>query len=168
MHALKSRVVLFVISMFVWSLLNWLPDWQHLLVGVFVSCFVAFMTGDLFSRRPDMIIHFRRYVYFVFVYVPVLLWECIKANVDVAYRIIHPRLPINPGIVKVKTSLQSDIALTVLANSITLTPGTMTVDIDEEEKTLYIHWINVKDKDVEASTKYIVNRFERVLTKVFE
>ncbi len=90
------------------------------------------------------------------------------ANIDVAYRVLHPNLPIKPGIVKVKTNLKTDTALTFLANSITLTPGTMSVDIDKDNGFLYIHWINVKDKDVEAATKMIVEKFEKILAKIFE
>jgi multicomponent Na+:H+ antiporter subunit E len=109
-----------------------------------------------------------RYWYFLAYYLPVFLWECFKANVDVAYRVAHPRLPIKPGIVKVKTSLKTDTGLTFLANSITLTPGTLSVDIDRDNGILYVHWINVKKKDVESATKIIVVRFERILRKIFE
>ena len=77
-------------------------------------------------------------------------------------------VPIKPGIVKVETSLKSDTGLTFLANSITLTPGTLTVDIDREGGFLYIHWINVRHKDIEGATKSIVKRFERILTRIFE
>ena len=85
-----------------------------------------------------------------------------------AYRVIHPKLPINPGIVKVKTTLKTDTALTFLANSITLTPGTLSVDIDKDNGILYIHWIDVKAKDVEGATKIIVERFEKILKKIFD
>ena len=100
------------------------------------------------------------------IYIPVLVWECIKANFDVAYRVIHPGLPINPGIVRVKTNLKTAIAKAILANSITMTPGTLTVDIASDN--LYIHWINVKSLDTDQATKRIVSRFEKLLTKVFE
>ncbi|OGW74758.1 MAG: hypothetical protein A2Z72_07960 [Omnitrophica bacterium RBG_13_46_9] len=165
---LKSKIVLFILAFLVWSLLNWVPDWQHLVVGVFVSIFVAYMTGDLFIQRPYVLRHPLRYWYFITSYIPVFLWECFKANIDVAYRVIHPRLPINPGIVKVKTSLKADTALTFLANSITLTPGTLSVDIDREKGILYVHWIDVKVKDIESATKLIVERFENILKKIFE
>ena len=90
----------------------------------------------------------------------------VKANLDVAYRVLHMDLPIRPGIVKVKSTLQSDLGLTFLANSITLTPGTLTVDIIGNE--LYIHWINVLTDDPEQQTAIIVRRFENILKKVFE
>jgi multicomponent Na+:H+ antiporter subunit E len=92
----------------------------------------------------------------------------LKANIEVAYRVVHPRLPIKPGIVKVRTSLQSDIAITLLANSITLTPGTMSVDVDKDRALLYVHWIDVRSPDMESATRIIVDRFERILRKIFE
>jgi len=164
----KSRIVLFILAFLVWSLLNWVPDWQHLIVGIFVAAFVAFMTGDFFIQRPHVLKHPLRYWYFIVFYIPVFLWECLKANIDVAYRVLHPKLPINPGIVKVKTSLRSDTALTFLANSITLTPGTLSVDIDGDNGILYVHWIDVKTKDTDAATKIIVRRFEKILKKIFD
>ena len=155
-------------SFIAWCFLNWIPDWQHIAVGLFVSAFVAYLTGDLFIQRPHLLRHPLRYWYFTTQYLPIFLWECFKANLDVAYRVLHPRLPINPGIVKVKTTLKSDTALTFLANSITLTPGTLSVDIDTDNGVLYVHWINVKAKDVEAATKIIVERFEGILRKIFD
>ena len=165
---MKSKIVLFLIALVVWSLLSWAPDWQHLFVGIFVALVVALTTGDLFILRPHILKHPLRYWYFCVYYVPILLWECLKANIDVAYRVLHPSLPINPGIVKVETNLKSDTALTFLANSITLTPGTLTVDIDSDNGVLYVHWIDVKAKDIEAATRIIVQRFERVLKNIFD
>ena len=165
---MKSKIILFLIAFLVWSLLNWAPDWQHLLVGVFIAWFVAFMTGDLFITRPHVLKRPLRYFYFLFVYLPRFLWECIKANIDVAYRVLHPKLPINPGIVKVKTSLKSDTGITFLANSITLTPGTLSVDVDKEKGSLYVHWIDVREKDIERATEIVVERFERILRRIFE
>lgn len=167
-NGVKSRIVLFVLALLFWLILNWIPDWQHFIVGIFLAFLVAYITGDLFIKRPHVLKHPLRYWYFVTQYIPIFIWECIKANIDVAYRVLHPRLPINPGIVKVKTKLKTDTALTFLANSITLTPGTMTVDIDTDKGILYIHWINVKDKDIEKATEIIVRPFENILEKIFE
>lgn len=163
-----KKILLFIIAFIVWCLLNWLPDWQHLLVGIFVAWFVAFMVGGLFVNRPGYLIQPQRYLYFIFGYLPCFLWEVIRANIDVACRVLHPQLPIKPGIVKVKTSLQSDTALTFLANSITLTPGTMSVDIDRDNGVLYIHWINVQSVDVAKATQIIVERFEKMLKRIFD
>ena len=164
---MKSRIILFILALFIWMLLSWPPDTQHLIVGVLVAAFAAFMTGDMFVQRPYVFKHPRRYLWFGY-YIAVFTWECLKANVDVAWRVAHPKMPIFPGIVKVKTTLKSDSGLTFLANSITLTPGTLSVDIDRENGFLYIHWINVRDKEIEGATKFIVQRFERILKEIFE
>jgi multicomponent Na+:H+ antiporter subunit E len=164
---MKSKLVLFIIGFIVWSLLTWPLDFQHLIAGLMVAAFVAFITGDLFSRRPHHFGHITRYIWFCY-YVPMFLWECLKANIDVALRVLNPKLPINPGIVKVKTTLKSDTGLTFLANSITLTPGTLCVDIDTEKGILYIHWIDVKTQDTDKATELIVSPFEKILKKIFE
>ena len=164
---MKSRVILFLLGLMVWVLLNWIPDWQHMIIGIFVATFVAYMTGDFFVKRPHLFTHLSRYLWFLY-YIPIFIWECFKANIDVAYRVIHPNLPIHPGIVKVKTALKSDTALTFLANSITLTPGTLSVDIDKENGFLYVHWIEVRDKDIDKATELIVQRFEKILKRIFE
>ncbi|MBC8473526.1 MAG: Na+/H+ antiporter subunit E [Candidatus Omnitrophica bacterium] len=164
---MSRKIVLFILGFVAWAILNWVPDWQHLLVGVFVSALVVFLTGDFFVKRPHLFAHPGRYLWFLY-YIPIFAWECFKANIDVAYRVIHPDLPIHPGIVKVRTTLTSDTALTFLANSITLTPGTLTVDVDKENACLYIHWIEVKDKDINKATKLIVEKFEKILKRIFE
>jgi len=164
---MRSRIILFILGLLVWFLLSWPPDLQHLLVGIVIAGFVAFMTGDMFIQRPHLFAHIKRYFWFLY-YLPLFIWECLKANIDVAYRVSHPDLPINPGIVKVKTTLKSDAGLTFLANSITLTPGTLSVDLDQEKGFLYVHWINVKDKDIEKATEIIVERFEKILKRIFE
>jgi len=165
---MKKRIVLFLTALIVWVLLNWVPDAQHLFVGVLAAALVAYLTGDLFIQRPYLLKHPHRYSVFFFQYLPVFFWEVIKANVDVALRIVHPRLPISPGIVKVRTTLKSDTALTFLANSITLTPGTMSVDVDRASGILYIHWIDVRTQETEEATRMIVERFEKILSKIFE
>lgn len=164
---MKSRIILFCLAFLIWIFLTWPLDSQHFIIGILVSGFVAYMTGDMFIKRPYVFKHPTRYLWFLY-YVPLFIWECIKANIDVAYRVIHPDLPINPGIIKVKTTLKSDTALTFLANSITLTPGTMTVDIDRENGILYIHWIDVKETDTQRATEIIVKIFEDILRRIFE
>jgi len=163
----KSQIILFFLAFLIWAFLTWPLDLQHLIIGILVCSFVAFMTGDMFIKRLHTLKNISRYLWFLY-YIPLFIWECIKANIDVAYRVGHPDLPINPGIVKVKTTLKSDTGLTFLANSITLTPGTMSVDIDPDNGFLYIHWIDVKDKDIQKATEIIVQTFEKILKRIFE
>jgi multicomponent Na+:H+ antiporter subunit E len=71
--------------------------------------------------------------------------EVIKANLDVAYRVLT--MKIRPGIIRVKSGMKTDLGVFMLANSITLTPGTITVDIDEATNDLFIHNINIGEGD---------------------
>lgn len=165
---MMSRLVFFLVALVVWVGLTWPVDLQNLVAGLIFCGLATWVAGHVFVGRSRLLTHPRRYVYFLLQYVPLFLWEVLKANFDVAYRVLHPRLPIRPGIVEVRTSLVSDIGLTFLANSITLTPGTMTVDIDQANGRLFVHWIDVKATDVEKATKLVAGRFEPILRKIFE
>jgi multicomponent Na+:H+ antiporter subunit E len=110
--------------------------------GVVLSLIVAFLaTKVLFQKRNYKILDLKRWVIFLMYFFGPFLIALIKCNLDVAYRVITGK--INPGIVKISPELKTDLGITLLANSITLTPGTLTVDIDEKTNDLYIHWINV-------------------------
>jgi len=164
---MRSSLVLFIVAFIVWIMLSWPLDLQHFIVGILISSLITFITWDIFSTKTRILKKPGRYLWFL-VYIPLFSWECFKANIDVAYRVVHPNLPINPGIVKIKTNLRSHLGLTFLANSITLTPGTMSVDINPEEGYLYIHCIDVKSQDVEAASKIIAGKFEKILGRIFE
>lgn len=98
-------------------------------------------------------------------YMGVFLRELLKANLNVAGIVFSPRLVIEPGIVEITTRLQSPVGRMVLANSITLTPGTLTVDIQGDR--LFIHWINVGTRDIEAATREIAAVFEKHLVVIY-
>ena len=162
---LKVRLFDFLLTFLVWWALTWTLDPITLSVGLLVSAGIVVFLSDLFP--PEMVLLFSpRRLFWLLVYIPYFFYYVFKANLDVLYRVLHPDLPINPGIVKVRTSLTTDLAKTFLANSITLTPGTLSVDIEGEY--LYIHWINVISKDMEGATTIIVNRFENIIRRIFE
>jgi len=167
MVRIKSSILTFCVAFVIWTILSWEISVVSFVVGALISVLISIATGHLFTDYPGKWIQPKRYLYFLF-YVFIFLKECVRANIDVALRVIKPGLPINPGIVKVRTRLKSEAALTFLANSITLTPGTLSVDIDPAQGIIYVHWIDVKDKDLVRATNIIVERFERVIEKVFE
>jgi len=161
-----EKLVLFIVSFLIWLILTWTVYPVALGVGILLSLFIAFWFSDLFVQHPRYFFQPKRILYFLY-YIPVFLYWCVLANIDVAYRVLHPYLPIEPGIVKVKTELKNPVARVALANSITLTPGTLSVDLTEDGY-LYIHWIKVRTQDIEEATKRIVKRFEKILKEVFE
>ncbi|MHC4187007.1 MAG: Na+/H+ antiporter subunit E [Planctomycetota bacterium] len=160
------RVVYFIIGLIIWLLLTWSLDRYNLIAGVLAAALVALIFHDIF---PDEHIIFTSptRIFWLLVYIPVFFYYIIIANLDVVYRALHPEMPIKPGIVKIKTSLKTESGITALANSITLTPGTLSVDLTDDGY-LYIHWIYVKSDDIEGATKHIAQKFEYFLTKIFE
>jgi len=137
---------------------------QELLTGVFVTALISFFTIPLFTCCTLKILAPKR-IFYMIQYLLVFIRELIKSNLDVARRVISPSLPINPGIVKFKSKLPTDYSKMVLANSITLTPGTLSIDIIDD--TFYIHWIDVKTTDPEKAFTEIAETFEKILLKIF-
>lgn len=142
-------------------------DGQSLWLGLLVALVVALLVPESLSREPAKLLSPRRW-FWGLVYLPVLFYHIVAANLQVVYIVLHPELPIRPGTVKVRTSLRTEAGRTALANSITLTPGTLSVDIDDEEGALYVHWIAVGAEDEEGATREIVGRFEPLLRRIFE
>ena len=165
------RLIYFILAFIVWTLLTWpfvegTVDIQVVVAGLIASVFVAIIFHELLPKEHHIFISPVRIFWFL-VYVPVFFYYVIIANFDVVYRALHPKMPIKPGIVKIKTDLKTDSGITALANSITLTPGTLTVDLTGDG-FLYVHWINVKSDDIDQATKYIAQRFEWFIKKIFE
>lgn len=117
---------------------------EEVVAGVILSVVAAFFGKRfLFHGVADTrLLQPNRWVSFL-MYIGPFFIAMAKANVDVAYRVITGK--INPGIVRISPNLKTNIGVTMLANSITLTPGTLTVDVDEKTNDLFIHWINVDE-----------------------
>ncbi len=165
------RLVYFLLAFVVWILLSW-PfvegrlDLQVVIAGLITAAAVSMLFIEILPREHCVFCSATR-IFWLLVYIPVFFYYVVRANFDVVYRALHPKMPIKPGIVKIKTNLKTDSGITALANSITLTPGTLTVDLTDDGY-LYVHWINVKSDDVEAATQLIAQRFEWFLMKIFE
>ena len=160
------RLIYFILAFIVWVLLTWSLDIQIVIAGLIASAIVAILFHEILPKEHHVFISPVRVFWFL-VYVPVFFYYVMKANLDVVYRALHPKMPIRPGIVKIKTSLKTESGITALANSITLTPGTLTVDLTDDG-FLYVHWINVKSDDIEEATKLIARKFEWFLARIFE
>jgi len=160
------RLIYFVLGFIVWMLLTWSTDTQIVIAGLIASAIVAILFHEILPKEHHLFISPMR-LFWLLVYLPVFFYYVMKANLDVVYRALHPKMPIKPGIVKIKTELTTESGITALANSITLTPGTLTVDLTDDG-FLYIHWINVKSDDIEEATKHVAYKFEWFLKKIFE
>jgi multicomponent Na+:H+ antiporter subunit E len=158
-------IAVFILSLIFWLLLTFRFTVPNLIVGSVASVICSAIFTRYYFNNVYKFLEPHRYFWFL-IYLFIFIWECIKANLDVAYRVLHPAMPIRPGIVKVKTTLKSDFAKTLLANSITMTPGTITVDIIGDD--MYIHWIYIRSEDPEVYTKIITGAFEKYIKRIVE
>ena len=160
----------FLLCFVFWLLLTWSFETQELVAGAIVS-----LAAALFASR--FFIHDKAFWLFnpakfgaLFVYIFVFLGELIKANIDVAKRCFGGCKDVNPGIVKVPVDLKPDYAQAMLANSITLTPGTITMEVVEEDGQpyYYIHWIDVAEQDRVKAGEIIKGRMENWIRRIWQ
>lgn len=138
---------------------------QELMLGAFVSVVLTILLANMVEYTIDYKFPIRLLV-FIFAYVPVFIYQLVLSNFDVARRVLSPKIPLNPGFVKIKTDLKGDFAKLTLANSITLTPGTLSIDIKDD--AIYVHTIDVKGKTPEENKQNISSSFEKLLGVVFK
>lgn len=155
----------FVIFFLVWLGFTTSFNVQELLAGAAISLLITILSYKTFTDYGLKFFHPKK-LFNIVKFIVVFLIALIKSNFDVARRVINPKLPINPGIVAYHTNLKSDTAKVFLANAITLTPGTLSVDVIDN--VLYIHWIDVISKDPKVIFDEIGADFERILKEIFE
>ena len=160
----RNVIIVFATLLLFWLMLQGSLARDVLIIGSLVSFAIALLYRDglsfftEFRATPQAFIAgFRYYGYF--------FRELAISNFKLAAIVLSPSLPINPGIVKVRTKLKSRMGRLMLANSITLTPGTLTVEMEGE--WIYVHWVTVDSTDIEAATKEIVAGFERYLEVMY-
>ena len=149
-----------------WLLLVGTIRWDELLAGSIVALGVAVVAGPRLGilsgirLHPTAPLHLVRYLGYFFI-------ALVRANLDVAGRVLSPVIPLRPELVEVRTRLRSPLGRLVLANSITLTPGTLSVDVRDD--LILVHWIDCPPGlDVEAATRRIASDFERYLEGFLE
>ncbi|MFC1962187.1 Na+/H+ antiporter subunit E [Chloroflexota bacterium] len=134
----------FALLFIFWLVLSGHFDITYVLLGVFSSALITILTNDLFSSlftqgrqgQNNFLLSSPRVLSFL-AYLPWLLFRIIQANLQVAYLVLHPRMPIRPGLLRFRTGIRSHLAQVMLANSITLTPGTVTVDLEDGEYVVH-------------------------------
>lgn len=143
---------------------------QELGVGAVVGIIVSLFTNKYLISEDGLWLFKKFRIFSLILFIPVYTWELIKANIDVAIRALSPKMKINPGIVKIDTEIKSDYGLAMLAGCITLTPGTITMDIyDENDKSsMYIHWIDVASEDTKEASDTIKGTFEKFVRRIFK
>jgi len=147
----------------------WIWSYEEIIIGAILSIIVGVVSRNIFVKKDFRMLNPVRWFIFLGYVIGPFFVGMAKANVEVAYCVITGK--INPGIVKISTGLKTDLGITMLANSITLTPGTLSVDIDEEKNDLYIHWLNVKNEALKkkpVDCKYVCGGFPKWIRRIAE
>jgi len=156
--------VTFIFLLLSWCIFTGNLDPRSLLLGATFSFAISVITYDYFVDetevflkdilpRPDI----------VFLYLVILIGKVYIASFDVAYRVLT--MKINPGEIRIRTRLRSELARVLLANSITITPGTLTIDLKDDY--LYVHRLESKGTSALYAGELIKGTFERLLRRIF-
>ena len=156
---------LFATLLVFWILLNGSLAPGTLAVGLGVAAVIVVFYRDTLSVLSGHKLTLRA-IWATALYVGYFLKELVKANLQMAAIVLDPRLPIEPAIVATKVRLTHPVARLLLANSITLTPGTLSVQYKGD--TLYVHWVVAKGIDTETATREIVAGFEHYLEQMYD
>ena len=161
---MKKILSTFFILWIIWILLAGF-DTSEIIVGGIAVFIISLVLSQSLSYEFDGTLPLKL-VKFIVIYIPLFLYKLVLSNFDMAYRVLSPSLPINPGFVKIPTKMKSDMGKWMLANSITLTPGTLSMDVDGEY--VYIHWVNVTGKNEEEYRNNVSKSFDDVLGGIFK
>jgi len=155
---------LWLTLLLIWLIANGNLATDTIIAGVVICAAIA-LAFSTFARVYSVIRWSPKVIYYYLMYLGVFSIELFKANINVMRLVFSPRIDIKPGIVEIKTGLKSPIGRLALANSITLTPGTLVVDIKDD--SLFIHWINIGTTDPVAASEAISGRFEKYLKVIY-
>ncbi|WP_198675397.1 Na+/H+ antiporter subunit E [Pleomorphovibrio marinus] len=156
---IKTRFLSNLLLSFIWLAITGTFTFQNFVFGFLLSFILMWLITTnrreekYYSRGPKLI----GFVFF-------FLYELVKANLQVAYDVITPSYYMEPGIIRIPLTAKTNLEITLLANLITLTPGTLSLDVSDDRKVLYVHAMYVKDKEEFIAS--IKNGFERKLLEI--
>lgn len=157
----RSRALAFAGCLGLWLLLTGSLAPEEVMAGVLVSLGVVAVAGAHLHLLDGVVLS-TALPMGVLRFLGAFAVALLRANLDVARRVLSPSLPIRPAVVEIRTGLESDLGRLILANSVTLTPGTLTVDVEADR--MLVHWIDCPPgTDPEGATRAIASRFEGYL-----
>ncbi len=155
-------IATFIILFLNWIIWSGLFDAFHLSLGVISCLIVTFMSHDLLFKRKEFRAGDITEIFRFIMYIPWLIYQIVLSNIHVTKIVLKPDMPINPEVVSYKLKLKKDISIATFANSITLTPGTITAEIVDGE--FLVHCIDKKVAD-DLYTGEMENRIAHVFAE---
>lgn len=158
----------FILVFIVYIVFSGSTSAYDLTTGAIVALITALITANLVISNPSKLVQVQRLGWLLIYAARYFFVDEVKAHLDVMRRILHPKMPINPGIVKIPYGVASDYAMLTIANSITNTPGTVVVEVFPEEKAFYVHWINAVATEPTEVRRHVSVVFERFAKRIFD
>jgi multicomponent Na+:H+ antiporter subunit E len=138
----QKRFLLNIMLTLVWVALTGSFSYINLFIGFIISFFVLWVISRGSSDNRYFTLAFKIIRFFFY-----FLYEMLKANLQVAYEVMTWNLHMKPGIVKLELEAKTDIEITLLANLISLTPGTLVIDVSDDKKVMYVHGMYLQDRE---------------------
>lgn len=145
----------------VWLLLNNTVAPGHIVLATFLAIVIPLITSGMQDSQPSFhkpLVTLR--------YVVMVIGDIIVANFEVAALVIGPNKKLNPAFIAVPIEIEHELPITILASTVSLTPGTVSAEISEDKQWLYVHVLHMTDKD--ELIALIKQRYERPLREIFK
>ncbi|HSP41174.1 MAG TPA: Na+/H+ antiporter subunit E [Gillisia sp.] len=155
---MKNQFLSNILLTFIWVAITGNFTFLNFVFGFIISFFILRLVAPSERRKYFKILP--KVISFIFYF----LYELIKANLEVAYEVLTPNLNMTPGIIQFPLDAETDLEITFLANLITLTPGTLSLDVSDDKKVLYVHSMYIKDR--ESFVAGIKNGFEKRILEI--
>ncbi len=150
-----------IMLLIVWLMLNTTVSLGHIILGSVLALIIPLLCAPLRVPQPKMKKPFK-----ALVYIFVVLKDIIVANFEVAFLVVGPMHKIKPGLLAVPLELDDTLPITVLASTVTMTPGTLSAEVSKDKKWLYVHVLDMPDNEQEV-IDLIKQRYESRVKEIF-
>ena len=150
-----------VMLLVVWLMINTTTSAGHILLGSILAIVIPLLCEPLRVRQPNIQRPFK-----ALIYVLIVLKDIVVANIEVAILVVGPMRRIKPGFVAVPLDLENTLPITVLASTVTMTPGTVSAEVSSDQKWLYVHVLNMPENEQDVIA-LIKNRYESRVKEIF-
>jgi multicomponent Na+:H+ antiporter subunit E len=168
---MRQKALSFALIFTIWIIFAGRLTKDVIIIGIIAALVTTALYSDMLfrlSNRRTKLTSYIRKSGLILLFIPVFFYEALLAALKVSRHAFERELSFSPGIIKEKTHLTNVSAITILANLITLTPGTLTLDFDTRERVYYIHCLDLRVKEETEAQKKIIGRFEEWLGVIFK
>ena len=167
---MKKTIVTLILTFMIWLIFAGKISLPIILLGLGICLVISLLFADKIFRLLKMDYSYKVFfkkIFYIILVIGVFIYDVFVSAIKVSQHAFELHPSFSPGIVKIKTSLNDITGITVLANLITLTPGTLVMDFDVLDRNYFIHWIDVRSRDEAEMKKEIIGKQESWIENIF-